>query len=240
MMLYQGNCLDRMKVIQTRSVDMVLTDLPYGSTKCSWDSPIPLPDLWEQYCRITKKTSAIVLFAQTPFDKILGSSNLPMLRYEWIWEKTNATGHLNAKKMPMKAHENILVFYKNLPTYNPQKTKGHIRKVAVAERFRLQSDCYGKQSGVTVYDSTERYPRSVIKFSMDKQTLCLHPTQKPVALMEYLILTYTNKGDTVLDSCMGSGTTGVACHNTGRDFIGIELDEKYFRSSQERLGFVTS
>lgn len=233
--LFEGDCLDILPILPSDSVDMILADLPYGTTACKWDSPIDLSILWKEYARIAKEHAAIILTAQTPFDKVLGCSNLALLRYEWIWEKTEATGHLNAKKMPMKAHENVLVFYKKLPRYHPQKTSGHVRKTAVAERFRLQSECYGKQSGITTYDSTERYPRSVIKFSTDKQTLRLHPTQKPVALMEYLIKTYTNEGDTVLDNCMGSGTTGVACANLGRNFIGIEKDSKYFQIAKNRI-----
>jgi DNA modification methylase len=233
--LYQGDCLELMKQISDNSVDMILCDLPYGTTQCKWDSLISLSDLWSQYIRIAKLNAAMVFTAQSPFDKVLGCSNLDLLRYEWIWEKTEATGHLNSKKMPMKAHENILVFYRKLPTYHPQKTNGHIRKTSTAERFRLQSECYGEQFGITKYDSTERYPRSVIQFSTDKQVLNLHPTQKPVALMEYLIKTYTNEGDTVLDNCMGSGTTGVACVNTNRKFIGVEKDEKYFEIAKKRI-----
>lgn len=238
--LYLGDCLEKMNEIPDASVDLVLCDLPYGTTKNKWDSVIPLTPLWAQYKRICKRNAAISLTAQTPFDKVLGCSNLTWLRYEWIWEKTETTGHLNAKKMPMKAHENILVFYQALPTYNPQKTFGHIRKTAVAERFRLQSENYGKQFGITSYDSTERFPRSVIKFSTDKQVLRLHPTQKPVALMEYLIRTYTNEGDTVLDNTMGSGTTGVACVNMGRSFIGIEKEEKYFEVAKQRIESLSS
>lgn len=214
------------------------------TTKCSWDSVIDLSEMWKQYERIIKPNGAILLFAQTPFDKVLGASNLPILRYEWIWEKTQATGHLNAKKMPMKAHENILVFYKKLPLYNPQKTQGHVRKVSSAKN---RAACIERRNGtdtvynneypelVTGYDSTERYPRSVIQFPTDKQKLALHPTQKPVALMEYLIKTYTNENDLVLDNCIGSGTTGVACKNLNRRFIGIEQDEKYFNIALERI-----
>lgn len=233
--LYQGDCLEVMKAIPGKSVDMILCDLPYGTTQNKWDSIIPLEPLWEQYERIIKDNGAIVLFAQTPFDKILGSSNLKMLRYEWIWEKTTATGHLNAKKMPMKAHENILVFYKKLPTYNPQKTTGH---TAVHSYTKHQDDGsnYGKTSiGISGGGSTERYPRSIQVFKSDKQKIALHPTQKPVALLEYLIKTYTNECETVLDNTMGSGSTGVACVNTNRKFIGIELDDNYFNIAKERI-----
>lgn len=232
MNLYIGDCLDIMKNIPANSVDMVLCDLPYGTTNCKWDTPLPLSRLWQQYFRICK--GAIVLFAQTPFDKMLGASNIQNLRYEWIWEKSHPTGHLNARKMPMKAHENILIFYEKLPTYNPIKTAGHIRKSAVKRQDN--TPVYGKQQFSTLaYDSTERYPRSVLKFASDKQKENLHPTQKPVALCEYLIKTYSNEGDVILDNCMGSGTVGVACRNTNRDFIGIEIDKNYFKIASQRI-----
>lgn len=229
-----GDCLKVMPTMPDQSVDMVLADLPYGTTRCAWDSPIPLEPLWVEYRRICR--GPIVLFAQTPFDKVLGASNLAMLRYEWIWEKTSPTGHLNAKKAPMKAHENVLVFYKRQPTYNPQKTSGHIRKSAVKRGDG--SPVYGKQIlDGQVYDSTERYPRSVLTFASDKQRSKLHNTQKPVALCEYLIRTYSNPGDLILDNCMGSGTTGVACQNTGRRFIGIESEPDIFAVARARLQF---
>lgn len=242
--LLKGDCLELMKDIPNGSIDMILADPPFGTTNCSWDSLIDLSLMWEQYERIIKPNGAILLFAQTPFDKVLGVSNLNLLRYEWIWEKTQATGHLNAKKMPMKAHENILVFYKKLPTYNPQKTQGHVRKVSSAKN---RAACIDRRNGtdtvyndeypelVTDYDSTERYPRSVLKFPTDKQKLALHPTQKPVALLEYLIKTYTNEGELVLDNCMGSGSTGVAAKNLNRSFIGMEKDEKYFEITKNRI-----
>lgn len=234
--LMQGDCLELMKSIPDGSVDMILCDLPYGTTACKWDTVIPFEPLWVQYKRVVKKNGAIVLFAQTPFDKVLGCSNLSGLRYEWVWEKTEATGHLNAKRAPMKAHENLLVFYSEQPAYNTQKTSGHKRKTARnVDRSEKQSECYGAQEGVTSYDSTERYPRSVLQFSTDKQKSTLHPTQKPVALCEYLIRTYTNEGERVLDNTMGSGTTGVACMNTNRRFIGIEQDEKYFQIAKSRI-----
>lgn len=233
--LLYGDCLERMKEIPSGSVDLILTDPPYGTTQCRWDSIINLDEMWVELKRIIKQNGAILLCAQTPFDKVLGVSNLNMLKYEWIWEKTTATGHLNAKKMPMKAHENILVFYDKLPTYNPQKTFGHVRKTSTADRSKLGGECYGDQEGVTVYDSTERYPRSVQLFSTDKQKTSLHPTQKPAALMEYLVKTYSNEGERVLDFTMGSGTTGVACMNTNRKFIGIELDDKCFNIACSRI-----
>lgn len=230
--LHNGDCLEVMKNLTDSSVDLILCDLPYGTTRNKWDSVIPLDALWSEYKRISR--GAIVLTAQSPFDKILGSSNLSILRYEWIWEKTHPTGHLNAKRAPMKAHENILVFYERQPTYNPIKTVGHKRKTATKRKD--ETPTYGRQEFSPLeYDSTERYPRSVITFASDKQRSSLHPTQKPVALMEYLIRTYTNEGDMVLDNCMGSGTTGIACLNAGRDFIGIELDDNYFNIAKQRI-----
>lgn len=232
--LILGDCLEKMKDIPDGSVDLILCDLPYGTTRNKWDSLIPLQPLWEQYKRVC--IGAIVLTAQTPFDKVLGVSNLPMLRYEWIWEKTQATGHLNAKKMPMKAHENILVFYKNLPSYNPQKTKDHPPMNKGTRRLTAVNNCYGSFTKELPFGGdTDRFPRSVLVFPSDKQKEYYHPTQKPVALMEYLIRTYTNHGDRVLDNTMGSGTTGVACVNTGRNFIGIELDEGYFKIAEKRI-----
>ncbi len=240
--LKHGDCLDLMSSIPDGMVDMVLCDLPFGTTKCSWDIIIPFEPLWEHYRRIVKPNGAIVLFAQTPFDKVLGCSNLPWLRYEWIWEKPAATGHLNAKKAPMKAHENILVFYGKPPTYNPQMTSGHkptnfyTKKTSVSNK----TEVYGKETkDISSGGFTDRYPRSVQLFSSDKQKTKLdgtiHPTQKPVALCEYLINTYTNEGDVVLDNCMGSGTTGVACVKTNRKFLGIEKDKKYFDVSKRRI-----
>lgn len=245
--LKQGDCLELMKDVAENSVDLILCDLPYGTTRNKWDSVLDLELLWEQYNRIIKERGAILLFAQTPFDKVLGVSNLKDLRYELIWQKTAPTGFLNAKKMPMKAHENILVFYKKLPTYNPQMTKGHPRKVSSkssrkksVERHQGKSEVlasnynsYGESQ--VDYDSTERYPLSVQVFAKDQQKENYHPTQKPVALLEWLIKTYTNEGDLVLDNCMGSGSTGVACVNTNRDFIGFELTEQYFSIAKERI-----
>lgn len=238
MLLLRGDCLQLMAQVPAQSVDMVCCDLPYGATRCAWDTPIDLAALWRQYERIAKPSAAIVLFAQTPFDKVLGCSKLEWLRYELVWEKPNATGFLNAKKAPLRAHENILVFYRKAPTYNPQKTDGHPRKVT--SRDSVRSPCYGSASARTTYDSTSRYPRSVLKFSSDKQRLRkLHPTQKPVLLIKWLIRTYSNEGDTVLDNCMGCGTTGVACAEEGRKFIGMELDPAYFETAQRRLSAPT-
>lgn len=231
-----GDCIEEMKKIDSKSIDMILCDLPYWTTQNKWDSIIPLEELWEQYERIIKDDGAIVLFAQTPFDKVLGVSNLKLLKYEWIWEKTNATWHLNAKKMPMKAHENILVFYKNQPKYNPMKTEWHERKVSsVDHRVNAKfSSNYGdqKESG---YDSTERYPRSVQIFKKDVQKSKLHPTQKPIELCEYLIKTYTDPWETILDNAAWSFTTAVACENTWRKWICIEKEKEYFDIWVKRL-----
>ncbi len=238
--LINGECLEELDKLITQGVkvDAIIADIPYGTTKCKWDEVIPLDEMWKRLQLIKKdKSTPIVLFAQTPFDKVLGCSNLKQLKYEWIWEKTSATGHLNAKKMPMKAHENILVFYEKPPVYNPQKTSGHIRKVSKAEHKINcnESDVYNKGQKATTYDSDERYPRSVQIFSSDKQVSNLHPTQKPIALMEYLVKTYSVEGDIVLDFTMGSNTTGLACKNLNRDFIGIELDENYFKIAENRI-----
>lgn len=229
--LHLGDCLDVLPTLQAGCCQMILADMPYGTTRCAWDALIPLEPLWPELRRVC--TGAILLFAQTPFDKVLGASNLADLRYEWIWEKTHPTGHLNANRAPMKAHENVLVFYQRQPTYNPIKTAGHARKTATSIDH---SPLYGVQTA-TSYDSTERFPRSVQVFASDKQRSKLHRTQKPVALLEYLIRTYTNPGDTVLDFCMGSGSTGAACLNSGRSFIGIEKDPTIFAIAQRRLQF---
>lgn len=232
-----GDCLAEMAKLPDKSIDMVLCDLPYGTTaRNKWDNVIPLDLLWEQYGRIVKDDGVIALWSQMPFTAILAASNMKLFRYEWIVEKTNATGFLNANRMPMKAHENVLIFYKKLPVYHPQMTHGHERKISTAahKRNSKKSMDYGEH-GLTTYDSTDRYPRDVLTFSWDKQKSRLHPTQKPVAACEYFIATYTDKGDTVLDNCMGSGTTGVACRNLGRNFIGIELEKEYFDIAEKRL-----
>lgn len=235
--VYFGDCLEKLKLIPDKSVHLILTDLPFATTKAKWDCLIPLDPLWIQYKRIIKDDGCILLFAQIPFNILLGTSNMDMLRYEWIWEKTNATGHLNSGKMPLKAHESIMCFYKKLPTYNPQKTTGHIRKVSSAahKRNSKKTELYNDHK-LTSYDSTERFPRDVLKFKADKQKSKLHSTQKPIALLEYFINTYTNPGDLVLDSCSGSGSTGLAAKNLSRDFIMIEKDEKYYKISCERVG----
>lgn len=226
--IYNEDCLIGMEKIPDKSIDMILCDLPYGTTRNKWDTVIPLNWLWDEYNRVIKDNGAIVLTAQTPFDKVLGVSNIENLKYEWIWQKPSGTGHLNAKKMPLKNHENILVFYKKFPTYNPQFTEGKAYKA----RSGRASSNYGPQKSVTTQNHGQRYPLSVQNFNKENG---LHPTQKPVALFEYLIKTYTNEGETVMDNCMGSGTTAIACMNTNRNFIGFELDKKYFELANDRI-----
>ena len=238
MELIQGDCLEVMKNIPSASVDMILCDLPYGTTRNKWDTCLNLGKLWEQYKRIIKDNGAIVLFSQMPFTAALVMSNPKMFRYEWIAEKSLATGFLNAKRMPMKAHENILVFYKKLPTYNAQMTKG--KPYSITRRDIGGQYLHNFESIETKNEGT-RCPRDVLRDLW--QPYCggkmYHPTQKPVPLLEYLIKTYTNEGDTVLDNCMGSGSTGVACVNTKRDFIGVELDENYFDIARGRINDTT-
>lgn len=235
--LWQGDCLELMDNIPDKSVDAIITDLPYQQTQRNkWDVMIPFEPLWKQYKRIIKDNGTIILFANGMFTADLMISNKSMWRYNLIWEKTQPTGFLNAKRMPLRNHEDICVFYKKLPTYNPQMTTGHKRKVSKAEhKVNCKNTTDYGEYGLTTYDSTERYPKSVWKFAKDVQKSALHPTQKPVALVEELIKTYTNPGNVVLDSCMGSGTTGLAAKNLGRKFIGIELDEKYFEIAKERI-----
>lgn len=236
--LYNNDCLEIMNDISDKSIDMILCDLPYGITKCIWDKVIPNNLLWQQYKRIIKDNGTIVLFGIEPFASELRLSNLEMYRYDWIWEKTQATGHLNANKQPLRASENILVFYKKSPTYNPQKTQGHtpVHKYTKYLNTQNNTELYGKMSKeLSGGGNTDRMPRNVIKFSSDKQRIKLHPTQKPVALLEYLIKTYTNENEIVLDNCMGSGSTGIACINTNRSFVGIELDKKYFEIAKLRI-----
>ena len=226
----QGDCLELMKEIPDKSIDMILCDLPYGTTKNKWDSVIPLNKLWKQYERIIKDNGAIVLFSQMPFSAELVHSNLKLFKYEWIWQKDNGTGFLNAKKMPLKIHENILVFYKKLPLYNPQMRTGF--KPYKCKQGRHSTNYGAYEQGHITESNGERYPIDIIKFKKDSG---LHPTQKPVELLEYLIKTYTNEGETVLDNCMGSGSTGIACINTNRNFIGYELNEKYFKIAEKRI-----
>lgn len=237
--LMQGNCLELMKQIPDKSIDMVLCDLPYNMTRNDWDCPFPLNHLWLEYDRIIKDNGAILLFGSGHFtvDLINTSDRCGVKwRYNLIWRKTTPTGFLNANRQPLRIHEDVCVFYKKQPTYNPQKTAGHARKVSTAHHKRnsKKTSDYGDYE-LKSYDSTERFPTSVLTFATDKQKSALHPTQKPVMLLEYLVKTYTNPGEVILDNCMGSGGTGVACVNTGRKFIGMELDPGYFTISENRI-----
>ena len=223
------DCLEGMKHIPDGSIDAIICDLPYGTTACAWDSIIPFDQLWEQYKRIIKRGAPIVLFAQQPFASVLGMSNLPWFKYEWIWEKDNSTGFLHANQMPLKIHENILVFYKELPTYNPQGVVANKRKV---RRGHL-GDNYLHSTSDEYQSEFENYPKDLLQFDKDQDAF--HPTQKPVDLLRYLIRTYSNEGDTILDNCMGSGTTAVACIKEKRHFIGFELNKEYFDKACKRI-----
>lgn len=226
--LMAGDCLERMAGVADGSVDMVACDLPYGTTACKWDVVIPFERLWAEYRRVCKRNAAIVLTASQPFTSALGASNLEWLRYSWSWRKNNATGHLNCKRMPMKDFEDVLVFYAEQPTYNPQGVTACNR----VQRRGGNGDCFGK-SGLTNIQTVENYPRTTLEIPYDGDKT--HPTQKPVSLFEYLIRTYTNDGDLVLDNTMGSGTTGVACARSGRRFIGIERDPTYYMIAERRV-----
>ena len=227
--LYHGDCLDKMKNIPDKSIDMILCDLPYGTTQNKWDSIIPLEPLWEQYKRIIKDNGAILLFGSQPFTTILNYSNISNYRYEWVWIKNNSTGFQLANKRPLKKHELISVFYKKQPTYNPQ---GLIEYNKINKRGSMGEN-WSEMNSNNYIQRWTNYPTQILEYKYDKQKL--HPTQKPVALLEYLIKTYTNEGEIVLDNTMGSGSTGVACVNTNRKFIGIELEEKYFNIAENRI-----
>lgn len=227
--IMMGECLEIMKLIPDNCIDMVLCDLPYGTTACKWDSVIPFEPLWEQYRRIAKPNAAIVLTASQPFTTALIASNLRDFRYCWVWEKSRPVGFLQANKQPMRKHEDVAVFATGRAPYNPQGLIACEKKV----KRTTQGENYRPAKSNEYTQTVTNYPASVIKFPSEGRTV--HPTQKPVALMEYLIRTYTNEGDVVLDNTMGSGTTGVACVNTGRYFMGIEKDEKYFNIAKERI-----
>jgi len=233
--IIEGNCLTVMPTLETQSVDLVLVDVPYGSTQNEWDQVIEFKPMWAEIWRVCR--GAAVFTAMQPFSSALVMSQPKCFKHEWIWEKNKATGHLNAKKAPMRAHESVLVFATRGYIYNPQMTDGHAPMNAYTQTSNGEN--YGSTNRPSGGGSTQRYPRSVQQFpiinndSPDKE----HPTQKPVPLMSYLIETYSNLGDTVLDFCMGSGTTGVACQQTGRNFIGIEQDPKYYEIAARRLGF---
>jgi site-specific DNA-methyltransferase (adenine-specific) len=230
--LYLGDCRDVLPMLP--KVGAVITDIPYGTTRCSWDAIIPFAEMWEAIGHVTERGTPIVLFGSEPFSSALRMSNIKRFKYDWVWNKPKGTGFLNAKKQPMRGHEIVSVFGEGAVRYYPQKTTGHERKRTFRGKH-LQTDVYGEMSGDYHYDSTERYPRSVVTFSADTQNSSLHPTQKPVDLMRYLVRTYSRPGDTVLDFTMGSGTTGVACALEHRSFIGVESDPTFFNIACKRL-----
>jgi site-specific DNA-methyltransferase (adenine-specific) len=241
--LMQGDCLERMKEIPDGSVDMVLADTPYGTTACAWDSVIPLEPMWEQLKRVIKPNGAIVLFGAQPFTSVLVCSNLKMFKYCWVWDKGNASNHFAAKFQPLNNTEDVVVFStggcnngaKSAVPYNPQGVSHchieHVNSVSLGMLNEIHKT--SMKGGRRYLQTVKDYPFKIITFSRERNMV--HPTQKPVALMEYLIKTYTNEGETVLDFTMGSGTTGVACVNTGRNFIGIELDPTYFEIAEKRI-----
>ncbi|WP_242224507.1 site-specific DNA-methyltransferase [Bacillus cereus group sp. BfR-BA-01380] len=225
-----------MKLLQSKSIDMILCDLPYGVTQNKWDVVIPFNEMWDQYERIIKDNGAIVLTATQPFAAQLIASNPKLFRYDLIWKKNKSTGFLNAKKMPLRSHEYILVFYKKLPTYNPQKTTGH-KPVNQYTKRSADGTNYGNTKLVSGGGQTDRYPNSIIDIPVvnNDSKERIHPTQKPVELFEWLIKSYTNEGNIVLDNCIGSGATAVAAINTNRNFIGFEISEEYCAAANERI-----
>jgi DNA modification methylase len=234
--LIQGDCLEVMKTIEDNSIDAIITDPPYGTTACKWDSVIDFELMWEQLNRIIKPNGAIVLFGSEPFSSALRMSNIKNYKYDWIWEKHNGSNSMLCKKQPLNFHENISLFYKKQPVYNPQMWLGKANHTRNDNGLDMKSELMN-----TVVKRTKtktdgiKYPRRIIKFNSIRQNK-QHPTEKPVALMEYLIKTYTNENETVLDFTMGSGSTGVAAKNLNRSFIGIEQDENYFEIAKERIG----
>ena len=240
--LFQGDCLEIMPLIPDKSVQLICADLPYGTTKNKWDSTVPLDKLWAEYERIITYNGAIVLFAQTPFDKVLGASKINLLKYEYIWNKKRPTGHLNSKFAPMKQHENILVFSKasacfvkdksKAMCFNPQFTTGKPYKIFRKDNSSSCYDLKHQKKNIETVNDGYRYPTSILEFAPETG---LHPTQKPLSLLEYLVSTYSNENDIVLDNCMGSNTTGLACQRLNRQFIGIEKEKSYYDISVKRL-----
>jgi site-specific DNA-methyltransferase (adenine-specific) len=236
MKLIKGDCLIEMQNIPDGSVDAIITDPPYGTTACKWDSVIDFELMWEQLNRIIKPNGAIVLFGSEPFSSALRMSNIKNYKYDITWEKPKGTGHLNAKKQPMRYTETISIFYKKQCVYNPQMTTGHKPSNKSSIKSKKQTEVYGKFEKQSNGGQTERYPKNILKFNnVNSAHNIVHPTQKPIALMEYLIKTYTNENETVLDFTMGSGSTMVACQNTNRNGIGIEMDENYFNIATKRI-----
>ena len=238
--LMQGNCLDRMKEIPNGSVDMILADPPYQTTSCAWDSIIPLDQMWAELKRIAKPNAAIVMTAAQPFTTTLIASNMQMFKYCWVWEKERGTGFARAKKQPLRKHEDIVVFYSKQPFYNSvgellDKPYTHALPISKSKSDNVAGSGYNPDGSRIYHTYTHSSKHTILRFSRDTTRASLHPTQKPVALLEYLIKTYTNEGETVLDFSQGSGSTGVAAVNTGRTYIGIEMDDHYFNISKERI-----
>ena len=235
--LMKGDCLERMKEIESGSVDLILTDLPFGTTQNKWDSVIDIQQLWKEWYRVCKNNAAIVLFGMQPFSSFVVASNPKHFKYDWVWRKPKGTGHLNAKKQPMRDKEDILVFYREQCTYNPQMTVGEPYKNKAGKDHAAKSsmtESYGDYTNFRFDNNGLRYPKQVIDFGVVERGT-VHPTQKPVELLEYLVKTYTDENMTTLDCTMGSGSTGVACINTNRKFIGIEMDDKYFDIGSKRI-----
>ncbi len=229
-----ADCFDVFPFIEDKSIDAIICDLPYGTTQNKWDSVLPLDKLWSNYKRILKDNGVVVLFAQTPFDKVLGCSNLDWLKYEWIWDKKLGSGSLNVKKMPLKRHENILVFAKGKTTYNPQMTKGKFRNKSTSKAQSNKGN-YGEIKHQKDNFNDDYYPTSILEFTNANVRSRIHPTEKQLPLMEYLVKTYTNEGDMVLDNTMGSGTTNLACIKLNRKSIGIEKEKQYYDVAVRRL-----
>ncbi len=240
MQLIHGDCLEKMNDIPDKSIDMILCDLPYGTTACKWDVVIPFEPLWEQYKRIIKDRGAIVLFASQPFASALVMSNIEWFKYEWVWDKVVGSNFVNSKRMPLKANENILVFYNKQPTYNPIMEDREKKNERKSGKSKIKENrINGVPQIVTDTTSKPKYPINIIRVNRLNKELnskyVIHPTQKPIQLLEYLIKTYTIEGETVLDNTMGSGSTGISCLNTNRNFIGIEKDDKYFEVAKKRI-----
>lgn len=236
--LYNADCLVQMKSIEDHSVDLILCDLPYGTTNCKWDIIIPFDKLWEQYNRIIKENGCIVLFGSEPFSSQLRMSNLKAYKYDLYWKKEKPTNFMQLKRRFGKLTENICIFYYNQPTYNPQMVKYNGKKVTNVPKAKFESIVSTGETGIKISpynDTGYRYPGDVLEFNREKLGSTLHPTQKPLSLIEYLIKSFSNENDLVLDNCMGSGTSGVACKNLNRNFIGIELNKEYFDIAKQRI-----
>lgn len=233
--LYHADCLDQMKRIPDASIDMVFCDLPYGTTQNSWDTVIPLDKLWQEYNRTVKENGAIVLTSSQPFTSVLVASNIKQFKFEWIWKKTIGSGQMNIKRQPLKIHESVLVFYRKPPTYNEQKTLGKPYAITRKESS-LKQTSYGKQKTHDKINDGFRHAQSIIEIS-NPRIKGGHPTEKPVSLCEYFIKVYSNEGDVVLDNCMGGGSTGEACINLNRSFIGIEKELSYYEMAKKKLNY---